>query len=140
MDLVLQLDNLRSAASSEFELRGPFPSRAYERIMDSTNKMLDAFHAMNVVIQKDLHTSEGETLLLKYTAEERADLCFRISHLFQGRPSIYCFSQRSSLIVTSPRQLSQTRVPSQRRPAKYLKRTRQVTCEDFPLSKEFSQR
>jgi glycine cleavage system regulatory protein len=55
--------------------------------MDSTNKMLDAFHAMNVVIQKDPLASEGETLLLKYTAEERADLCFRISHLFQGRQS-----------------------------------------------------
>lgn len=55
--------------------------------MDSTNKMLDAFHAMNVVIQKDLHASEGETLLLKYTAEERADLCSRISHLFQGELS-----------------------------------------------------
>ena len=49
--------------------------------------MLDAFHAMNVVIQKDLHASEGETALLKYTAEERADLCARISHLFQGTRS-----------------------------------------------------
>ena len=53
--------------------------------MESTNKMLDAFHAMNVVIQKDPQASEGESLLLRYTAEERADLCSRISHLFQGR-------------------------------------------------------
>jgi hypothetical protein len=70
--------------------------------MDSTNKMLDAFHAMNVVIQKDLHASEGETSLLKYTAEERADLCARISHLFQGEQ---CRSSacNSLLIVTSPR-------------------------------------
>lgn len=45
--------------------------------------MLDAFHAMNVVIQKDLNASEGETILLKYTADERAQLCSRISHLFQ---------------------------------------------------------
>ena len=88
MIAVLQLDTLRSAASSEFELRGPFPSKQYGRIMESTNKMLDAFHAMNVVIQKDPHASEGESLLLRYTAEERADLCSRISHLFQGR---YCF-------------------------------------------------
>lgn len=87
LDSVLQLDTLRSAASSEFELRGPFPSRQYGRIMESTNKMLDSFHAMNVVIQKDLHASEGETALLKYTAEERADLCARISHLFQGTRS-----------------------------------------------------
>ncbi|KAG4440024.1 hypothetical protein IFR05_004474 [Cadophora sp. M221] len=80
---LLRLDNLRSAAASEFELRGPFPAKAYERIIDSTNKMLDAFHAMNVVIQKDLTASEGETILLKYTADERAQLCSRISHLFQ---------------------------------------------------------
>jgi hypothetical protein len=51
--------------------------------MEATNKMLDAFHAMNVVIQKDLTASEGEAALLKYTADERAQLCSRISHLFQ---------------------------------------------------------
>ncbi|OWP03630.1 hypothetical protein B2J93_3251 [Marssonina coronariae] len=80
---ILRLESLRSAAMSEFELRGPFPAKSYERIMESTNKMLDAFHAMNVVIQKDLNASEGETLLLKYTTDERAQLCSRISHLFQ---------------------------------------------------------
>lgn len=51
--------------------------------MDSTNKMLDSFHAMNLVIEKNLHASEGETILLKYTTDERAQLCSRISHLFQ---------------------------------------------------------
>jgi hypothetical protein len=51
--------------------------------VEATNKMLDAFHAMNVVIQKDLTASEGEAALLKYTADERAQLCARISHLFQ---------------------------------------------------------
>lgn len=45
--------------------------------------MLDAFHAMNIVIQKDLSPSDGEASLLRYTAPERADLCSRISHLFQ---------------------------------------------------------
>lgn len=38
---------------------------------------------MNVVIQKDPNASEGEMSLLKYTADERAELCARISHLFQ---------------------------------------------------------
>lgn len=80
---VLRLDNLRAAADSEFELRGPFPAKEFNRIMQSTKNMLDAFHAMNVVIQRDLTASEGETLLLKYTADERAQLCARISHLFQ---------------------------------------------------------
>jgi len=80
---VLRLNTLRSAASNEFELRGPFPAKQYGRIMESTSKMLDAFHAMNVVIQKDPYASEGETELLRYTAHERAELCARISHLFQ---------------------------------------------------------
>ncbi|TAQ89411.1 hypothetical protein B7494_g2290 [Chlorociboria aeruginascens] len=83
------LDKLRGAASSELELRGPFPNKAYGRIIESTNKMLDAFHSMNVVIQKDLNVSEGEAILLKYTADERAQLCARISHLFQARDEDY---------------------------------------------------
>lgn len=53
--------------------------------MESVNKMLDSFHAMNVVVQKNLNTTEGETTLLKCTADERAQLCARISHLFQGK-------------------------------------------------------
>lgn len=77
-----RLASLRTAALSEFELRGPFPAKPYGRILESTNKMLDAFHAMNVILQKDLNPSEGEALLLLYTAEERAQLCSRISHLF----------------------------------------------------------
>jgi hypothetical protein len=81
---VVSLDKLRVASVSEFELRGPFPAVQCGRIMESTTKMLDAFHAMNVVIQKDLKASPGEAAILKFTADERAQLCARISHLFQG--------------------------------------------------------
>ncbi|RFU36167.1 hypothetical protein B7463_g195, partial [Scytalidium lignicola] len=49
-----RLDTLRREALSEIELQGPFPAKEYGRVLDSTNKMLGAFHAMNVVIQKDL--------------------------------------------------------------------------------------
>ena len=79
-----KLEKLRDSASSEFELRGPFPSAAYESILNRTSRMLDAFHAMNVIIMKDLKASKGETELLKYTIDERAQLCSRISQLFQG--------------------------------------------------------
>lgn len=71
------------AAVSEFDLRGPFQSAAYGRIMDSTSKMLDSFHAMNLIIQKNPNATAGEASLLKYTADERSQLCARISHLFQ---------------------------------------------------------
>ncbi|KAI9850893.1 MAG: hypothetical protein M1838_004872 [Thelocarpon superellum] len=77
------LGQLRTAAASEFELRASFPETVFNRILESTRKMLDAFHAMNVVIQKDLTASAGEKRLLMYTMDERARLCIRLSHLFQ---------------------------------------------------------
>jgi len=77
------LEKLRSAATSEMDLRGPFPDAVYARVLRSTGNMLDAFHAMNVVIMKNLNASNGEAEILKYTVTERAQLCSRISHLFQ---------------------------------------------------------
>lgn len=79
-----KLENLRGSAASEFELRGPFREKQFGKILASTSRMLDAFHAMNVVIMKNSKASEGEIALLKFTADERAELCKRISHLFQG--------------------------------------------------------
>ena len=76
------LRSLVEAAKSEFELRGPFPAATYNRILDSTGRMLDAFHAMNVVILKDLKASGGEERLLRATEKERKQLGARIGHLF----------------------------------------------------------
>ncbi|KAI0002751.1 Fusaric acid resistance protein-like-domain-containing protein [Xylariaceae sp. FL0662B] len=78
-----QLQTLRNAANNEYELRGPFPFQAYGRIMASTQRVLDAFHAMSLVTQKHGRLSEGEKALLYHTAEERAQLCARICHVFQ---------------------------------------------------------
>jgi hypothetical protein len=78
------LDGLRESAASEFELRGPFKSQAYKDILEATGRMLGAFHAMNVVIMKDLKASPGEAELLRYTREERVQLSARVSHLFSG--------------------------------------------------------
>lgn len=94
------LEKLHASASSEFELKGPFPEKQYDRILKSTSRMLDAFHAINVVILKDSTPSKGEVALLRATARERAQLCSRISHLFSGKrsfckPKILPFSQRN---------------------------------------------
>ncbi|KAI0095504.1 Fusaric acid resistance protein-like-domain-containing protein [Daldinia grandis] len=78
-----QLQTLRVAANNEYELRGPFPFEAYGRIMSSTQRALDAFHAMSLVTQKHGRLSDGEKALLYYTAEEREQLCARICHVFQ---------------------------------------------------------
>ena len=77
-----RLESLRSAASNELDLRGPFPADEYGRILKHTGRMLDAFHAMNVVISQD-PASKGELEILRYTITERAQLSARISHLFQ---------------------------------------------------------
>ena len=77
-----KLEALVDSAKSEFELRGPFPNKEYKAILKHTGHMLDAFHAMNVVILKDLHASPGEEALLRATLRQRALLCARISHLF----------------------------------------------------------
>lgn len=79
-----RLENLRSAAASEVDLRGPFPEGAYSRILKSTGAMLDAFHAMNIMIMKNPRATKGEAEMLRYTTNERAQLSARISHLFQG--------------------------------------------------------
>lgn len=76
------LEGLRKAATSEWELRGPFPDKLIGRILDRTGRMLDAFHAMNVVISKNLQYTPGEAAVLRYTRPERFALSARISHLF----------------------------------------------------------
>ncbi|KAF2007830.1 hypothetical protein P154DRAFT_516634 [Amniculicola lignicola CBS 123094] len=76
------LDTLRESAKSEFELRGPFPDKNFKVILDATGRMLDSFHAINVLILKDLKASEGEREILKHTQREWKDLSWRISHLF----------------------------------------------------------
>lgn len=77
-----QLDALRKAAASEFELRAPFNEKVIKRILDRTQRMLDNFHAMNVVISKNLKATSGEAEVLRYTRAERFALSARISHLF----------------------------------------------------------
>lgn len=77
-----KLQGLAEASKSEFEFKRQFPHATYARILKKTEEMLDAFHAMNEVIVKDLNASPGEEALLKATASERAQLCGRISHLF----------------------------------------------------------
>ena len=79
-----RLDSLRSSAKSEVHLRGPFPDATYSKILGNTGTMLDAFHALNLLISKNPKASKGEAEILKYTAKERASVCTRISHLFQG--------------------------------------------------------
>ncbi len=128
------LEKMRESAKSEFELKGPFPDKVYGRILQSTGRMLDAFHAMNVVILKDLVAKKGEMELLKATTRERAQLCLRISHLFSG--TFDTTPDRVLLILcvlNSPSILDETRIPSQRRPAQHRTHSRPPPRADLHI-------
>lgn len=79
---VARLQTLIDSSKNEFEFKGPFPEKAYNQILKSTGQMLDAFHAMNLVILKDNKATPGEEALLQATVLERSQLCTRISHMF----------------------------------------------------------
>lgn len=76
------LETLRKAASSEFELTGPFPAKLIGSVLERTGRMLDSFHVMNVVISKELKATPGEAEVLRHTRSARFALSARISHLF----------------------------------------------------------
>lgn len=78
------LDTVRKNAESEFKMRGPFLTDSYDALLKSTSRMLDAFHALNVVILKDLKASTGEVEILRYTTNERKEMATRLSHLLSG--------------------------------------------------------
>lgn len=77
-----KLSGLVDASKYEFELRRPFPYATYDGILKTTGRMLEAFHAMNVIISKDHELSIGERALLTATAFERKQLSTRLSHQF----------------------------------------------------------
>ncbi|KAF1836339.1 hypothetical protein BDW02DRAFT_567082 [Decorospora gaudefroyi] len=76
------LETLHASAAAEFELKGPFPDKSFKVILGATSHILDSFHAMNVIIMRDLKASEGEKEVLRYTKKEWTELSWRISHLF----------------------------------------------------------
>ncbi|KKF96166.1 putative protein C26F1.08c [Ceratocystis platani] len=79
---VFKLETLRTAAINEFELRGPFPSKPYSRMLLATDRIIDAFYAMSQITQKRNLLSPGEKAILEDTIKERAIMCDRICHVF----------------------------------------------------------
>ncbi|KAG5356607.1 hypothetical protein CKK34_5978 [Yarrowia sp. E02] len=75
---LIQLDGLLKHAPNEFRLKGPFPTNTYVKILKSTQKILDAFQNLRLVIQKDPTTTPHEAVLLKSTLAERTELSHRI--------------------------------------------------------------
>ncbi len=134
------LETLQASAKSEFELKGPFPDKQYGRILKSTGRILDAFHAMNVVILKDLTASKGEAALLKATARERAQLCSRISHLFSGISKNCLPTQFQGMLTRycSSRIIDGSMLPTKRCFTQHRAYPRPLACPHLCLPKEGS--
>jgi hypothetical protein len=79
---LIRLNSLTSAAPHEFRLKGPFPVKEYQSMMVANQDILDAFHGMSVMIQKDPRPNRREADILSCTKKERDDLCARLAHLF----------------------------------------------------------
>lgn len=84
-DLVA-LNTVAHAAPHEFRLKGPFPVKEYQQIQKTNQGVLDAFHGLSVMIQKDPQPNSHEAKILAFTRNERHNLSTRISHLFYGTP------------------------------------------------------
>ncbi|KAK6542978.1 hypothetical protein TWF694_006910 [Orbilia ellipsospora] len=79
---LLRLQSLLNQIPFEFRLKGPFPVEDFIEILANTQSMLDAFHGMSVIIQKEPQSSSREMEILAFTKHERAELCSRIFQLF----------------------------------------------------------
>lgn len=130
-----RVDSLRKAAESEFKLRGPFPSRSFDVLVQSTTRMLDAFHALNVVVSKDLKATPGEAEILQCTHDEREQVGSRICHMLSGESDLYgiedeILTSRSTFCVT------QHGVSAEQYAATDHACPRPPPCKDFRVSPE----
>ena len=64
---LIHLNGLAAAAPHEWRLKGAFPVKEYQNILKANQKILDAFHGMNIMISKDAKANRREMEILNYT-------------------------------------------------------------------------
>lgn len=80
--LIFECETLLKQAPLELRLKGNFPSGIYEKLLQSTSTILDAYHNMNLMIGMDPTISYGEEFVLNYVQSERKELESRIFVIF----------------------------------------------------------
>lgn len=75
---MLELREFLASAPNELRLKGPFPTQQYAALLASTQRVLDAFQDISVLVAKDPKPSSQELQLMEATAPERRELCNRI--------------------------------------------------------------
>ncbi|CAK7893821.1 hypothetical protein CAAN1_09S05424 [[Candida] anglica] len=81
-DLLRECETLLKQAPKEFRLKGQFPKQKYEKIIQCTSNIIDAFQNMNLMIEVDPALSANEEYVLKYISAERAEVEHRIFLVF----------------------------------------------------------
>lgn len=79
---MIQLAGLLKDAPNELRLKGPFPLDEYKALVSSTQKILDAFNNITVLMRKYPTPTRGELSMIEYTEPERKELCSRIFMFF----------------------------------------------------------
>uniref|UniRef100_A0A060TDH9 ARAD1D06908p n=1 Tax=Blastobotrys adeninivorans TaxID=409370 RepID=A0A060TDH9_BLAAD len=79
---MLQMQALLTQAPNELRLKGPFPVSDYKELLSSTQRILDAFQNMSILVSRYKEPSIRERELIEYTAEERKELSSRIFLFF----------------------------------------------------------
>ena len=75
---MIELKEFLTNAPNEIRLKGPFPANEYDALLNATQRILDAFQDISVLVAKDVKASSQELEIIRYTQSERRELCSRI--------------------------------------------------------------
>lgn len=75
---MIELNAQLQHAPNELRLKGPFPATEYSQLLRHTQRILDVFQDISVLIAKDPKPSSRELEIIEYTTLERTELCNRI--------------------------------------------------------------
>lgn len=82
LGLLSECQTLLKQAPLEFRLRGSFPKATYEKLLESTSTILNAFQNMKLIFEVDPYLSPNEEYVLKFIESEREELEHRVFLIF----------------------------------------------------------
>lgn len=81
-DLLLECQRLLKLAPNEIRLKGRFPKKVYQNLLQSTSAVLDAFLNLQIMVRMNNLLLSNELYVLLYIGEERDELEHRIFLIF----------------------------------------------------------
>jgi hypothetical protein len=77
-ETMIELQTLVSHAPMELRLKGPFPTKEYKEMLHATQKILDSYQNISVLISKNPNPTSKELELIERTAADRREICGRV--------------------------------------------------------------